>query len=296
MKIALIMTGQSRLMWLAAPSLYKYVIDQNDADVFLYLNRGSIIPTVPVDEEEELTRKIFNKNVKSLIFTDDNYKKEFDELLKSNFERLESFYGAQNRKISDPQIALGTTDEYLKVKKCCDEIVNYANKNNFKYDIICRVRPDIGWLNRLDLSAPISPDKLYISNYELHDCSNCLELRDTNLFPYIDASFFYGSQDMIHKLCTGFSEHMYDTLELCHESHDLSLAQEKILAKYLLDNKYEFNLIDRLRMSRYYVDWRKSPNTPLMQKYFGEIPENSNTYFDRIGDKDIVMDDVIVLK
>ncbi len=295
MKIALLMTGDCRQMWITAPSIYKNVIEPNNADVFLYLNRGSLQPNV--NDQEAIAKAVFNKNVKSLIFTGEDYAEEFTTLHFANYYKVEEFYKNAGRSKFDTGIVYGTTDEYLKVKKCCEEIIRYAAANNFKYDLICRVRPDIGWLNKCNLIQLISSNTLYISNYELHNCSISEELKATNMFPYMDASFFYGSQDVIHKLCVDFSEHMYDTLELCHESHDLSLAQEKILARFVLNSGMKFNTdMDRPRMSRYYVDWRKSPNFPLVEKFCPEISENNNTYFDRIGVSDIVMDETIVLK
>ena len=162
MKIALLMTGQCRQLWLTAPSLYENVINPNDADVFLYLNKNSMEP-VTGNAEEDIVNTVFPKNVKSLTFTDDNYDKEVKELIDSNYKKITEFYKTYNRDKWDTQLNYHNSCQYLKVKKCCEVAVDYANKNNFKYDLILRVRPDIGWFNKFDLLRPTSPDTLYVN-------------------------------------------------------------------------------------------------------------------------------------
>ncbi len=285
MKIALLMSGECRQMWLAAPSVYKNVIEPNDADVFLYLNKESLVPRVPIVEEEEIVNKVFSKNVKSIKFTDDYYKKELEELYENNCLKINKVYKKINRDKWDKHIALTTTDQYLKVKKCCETIVNYAANNNFEYDIIVRVRPDIGWFNKFNLLKQIALDTLYI-NYHLFE----------NKFPYATDSLFYGSQDIMYNCCTEFLNQMYDALEIYDEriEKDLSLAQELILGRYLKNSGTKITGINRPALSRYYVDWTKSPNFPLVDKFCGKvISENNSVYFDRIGEEKIIIDETI---
>lgn len=287
MKIALLMAGQCRQMWLTAPSIYKNVIEPNNADVFLYLHKDSLMPKP--DSEEEITKKVFNKNVKNLVFTDDNYNKELKEFCQINHSKVDRFYKKISRDKWDTHIVETTTDQYLKVKKCCEKVIDYADKNNFKYDLICRIRPDIGWLNKFDLLLPVPPDILYI-NYHLFE----------NKYPWAVDSLFFGSQDVMRNLCAGFFGQMYNVLEIYDEKNpekDLSLAQEKLLGRYVKDGGIKITGIDRPRLSRYYVDWTKSPNSPLVEIFFkNEISENNSVYFDRIGEKNIVMDNAIILK
>jgi hypothetical protein len=301
-KIALLMTGQCRQSWLTAPSIYKNVIEPNNADVFLYLNKDSLIPQV--HNEEEIIKKVFSKNVKSLIFTDDKYNKEVKQLIDSNYSKIDGLYKKLNRGKWDKQLNIHNTDQYFKVKKCCEAAVDYANKNNFKYDLILRVRPDIGWLNKFELLLPTSPDMLYV-NYSLHDVSAD---STPHLVSWVEDTCFFGSQDVMYKFCADFSDKMVDGLEICDERYDLSCATEKLLAKCLIDSGIKYKGINnyfdykgegwiRPKLAKYYVDWTKSPNFPLVEMFYEKgVSENIAVYFDRISEKDVVMDDTIILK
>lgn len=289
------MTGQCRQLWLTAPSLYKNVIEPNNANVFLYLNKDSLEPLCG-SATEEIVNTAFNKNVKSLIFTDDNYNNELEALIKSNYAKIDGHYKKLNRDKWDVQLNHHNSCQYLKLKKCCEAAVDYANKNNFKYDLIIRMRPDIGFLNCFDLLRPITPDLLYV-NYSEHHVVD-------KHYPWVEDTCFFGSQDCMLKFCSAFSENMVDELDICHESHDLTCATEKLLAKVLINTGIPYTGINdyfgyngsgwiRPKLAKYFTDWHKSPNFHLVEKFCGGASGGLAVYFDRIGEKNLVMDSTL---
>ncbi len=92
------MTGQVRQAWLTAPSIYRNVVEPNNTDIFLYLNRDSTIPFAglmpcPTNHaEQQVVEKAFYKNVKGLVFTDDAYSKEVTDLIESNYAKIDAQY------------------------------------------------------------------------------------------------------------------------------------------------------------------------------------------------------------
>lgn len=301
MKIALLMSGQARQSWLTAPSLYKYVIEPNNADVFLYLKKDSLEPNAG-NSTEKIVNTVFSKNVKSLIFTDDAYDKEVKELIDSNYAKLDEHYKKLNRGKWDKLLNTHNTDQYLQLKKCCESAVEYANKNNFKYDLILRVRPDIGWLNKCDLLRPITQDLLYV-NYSLHNVSPDDK---PHFVSWVEDTCFFGGQDVMSKFCSDFSDKMVDALEVCDERYDLSCATEKLLAKVLINSSLKYTGINdyfgytgdgwiRPKLVKYFTDWTKSPNFNLVEKFCVGATGGLAVYFDRIGEENVVLDDTIIL-
>ncbi len=301
MKIALLMTGQCRQLWLTAPSLYKNVINPNNADVFLYLNRDSMEPQVG-DAELEIINAVFDKNVKSLIFTGDQYDKELQELIRSNYSKIIGHYGKLNRDKFDVQLNHHNSCQYLKLKKCAQAAVKYADKNNFRYDLMIRMRPDIGFLNHFDLLRPVAPDTLYV-NYSLHNVS---PTSTPDFVPWVEDTCFFGGQDVMLKLCSDFSDKMVDSLDICDESYDLSCATEKLLAKVLIKTGIKYTGINnyfgytgegwiRPKLGKYFTRWDKSQNYHLVQPFCNGAVGGLAVYFDRISDNNLVYDPAIIL-
>lgn len=296
MKIALLMSGDCRQMWLTAPSLYRNVIDPNNADMFLCLNKDSLQPLV--DNEEEIVRQIFPRNVKSLVFASGDYHTQVDDLIKSNYAKIDGFYSQAGRSNWDKQLNHHNTDQYFKLRKCAEAAVAYATENGFKYDLMLRCRPDIGWLNHFDLLRGIAPEMLYV-NYSDHDVVS-------KNYPWVEDTCFFGDQDTMLKFCTEFSQKMVDTFELCHPSHDLTCATEKLLARVLLDSGINYTGIDnyfnyhgtgwiRPKLSKYFVDWSRSENYHLVEKFAAGSGSQFAVYFDRISENNIVMDPALIL-
>lgn len=300
-KIALLMSGQCRQLWLTAPSLYRNIIEPNSADIFLCVNKNSMEPlTGP--EEESIINKVFSKNVKSLIFTDDNYDKEVKYLIGSNYSKIDAEYKKLNRDKWDKQLNHHNTCQYLKVKKCAEAAVEYANKNNFKYDIMIRMRPDIGWLNHFDLLRPTTPNTLYV-NYSEHNVSANSTARNV---PWVEDTCFFGDQDSMLKFCSAFSENMVASLDICDEEYDLTFATEKLLARVLLDSHIPYTGINdyfgytgkgwiRPKLAKYFTAWDKSPNFPLVEKFCNGATGGLAVYFDRIGENNVVMDNTLII-
>ncbi len=296
-RIAILATGQCRQLWLSAPSLYANVIEPNNADVFLYLNKNSMEPLVG-DAEEEIVKTIFPKNVKSLIFTDDNYNKELEELIDSNYSKIDGHYKKLGRHNFDVQLNHHNSCQYLKLKKCCEAAVAYATENGFKYDVIVRCRPDIGWLNHFDLLRPINPDLLYV-NYSEHHVVD-------KYFPWVEDTCFFGGQDSMLKFCSDFSDKMVDELDICSEEHDLTCATEKLLAKVLINSRIKYTGINdyfgytgegwiRKKLDKYFTSWEKSPNYYLIEKYANGAKGGLAVYFDKIDEIGAITEPTIII-
>lgn len=298
-RIALLMTGQCRQLWLTAPSLYRNVIDPNNADVFLYLNTNSMEPLTG-DAEEEIVKAAFPKNVKSLIFTDEAYDKEVKELIESNYNKIDSIYKKLGRDKWDFQLNHHNTDQYIKLKKCAEAAVKYATENGFKYDLMVRCRPNHGWLNRFDLTLPIAPDTIYCN----HSMYNCSITDDAHNVEWCEDTCFFGDQDSMLKFCSDFSTKMVDDIDVCDEKYDLTFATEKLLARVLINTGIKRAELNdyfgykglgwiRPKLSKHNVDWTKSPNFHLVERFCNGATSGLAVYFDRIGQEDIVMDPTI---
>ena len=141
---------------------------------------------------------MFPKNVKSLIFSDDNYDKEVAELIKSNHEKIDTQYKQLGRDMWDVQLNRHNTDQYFQLKKCAEAAVAYATANGFKYDLLIRMRPDIGWLNVCDLQRHIDTNTLYV-NYSHRNVS---ATDKPHLVDWVEDTCFFGGQDVMLKFCS----------------------------------------------------------------------------------------------
>ncbi len=300
MKVALLMSGQCRQLWLTSLSIYKNVIEPNNADVFLYLTENSLEP-VCGDDTEEIVKKAFPANVKSLVFTDQAWDEEAEALIKSNYEKIDRLYKSLGRDKWDKQLNHHNTKQYLQLKKCAEAAVAYADANGFKYDLMVRCRPDIGWLNHFNLTLPTASSTIYC-NYSQHNCSITQE---PHLVPWVEDTCFFGDQDSMLKLCQDFSDKMVEDLEVCAEAYDLTFATEKLLAQCLINTGIKFEGINdyfgtnsdnwiRPKLSKHWVDWTKSPNYPLVKEFCGEAKTGLAVYFDRIGQENIIFDPSII--
>ncbi len=300
------MTGQCRQMWLTAPSIYRNVVEPNNADIFLCLNRDSMVPAATTHQEEiEIVKAAFASNIKGLVFTDDAYSKEVNELIDSNYAKIDAQYQQLGRTEWDKQLNIHNTDQYFKLKKCSEMAVEYATKNGFKYDIMVRCRPDIGWFNKFDLSRPVAPDMLYV-NRSMHNVSATPEAKFVD---WVEDTCFFGDQDTMQKFCAVFSDNMVDNLDICAAEYDLTCATEKLLARVLIDSGIDHMGINdyfdyngpgwiRPKLVKHYVDFAKSPNFHLVEQYCQPsdlASEKHAVYFDRIGQHNIVMDETIVV-
>lgn len=149
--------------------------------------------------------------------------------------------------------------------------------------------------------SPVLPDTLYV-NYSLHDVGYD---GVTKLVPWVEDTLFFGGQNVMHKFCTDFSEKMIDDLEIVgNENYDLSCATEKLLARCLLNTRIKYLGINdyfdyrgvgwiRPKLAKYFVDCTKSINYHLVEKFYNG--EKYAVYFDKIGEKDVVLDPTIII-
>ena len=293
MRVALLMSGGIRQSWLTAPSIYRNVVEPNNADIFLYVKENSMEPTAGLDTEA-IVKTVFPTNVKGMAFTDDAYRKEVEQLIKSNYDKIDSQYREMGRDTWDKQLNHHNTDQYLQLKKCAEMAVKYASDNNFKYDIIARCRPDIGWLNRFELQRAVPADTIYV-NHSMHQ----VVYKD---YHWVEDTCVFGGQDAVLKLWSDFSDKMADSLEICDASYDLTCATEKLLARVITNSGIKYEPINeyyghggpdwiRPKLGKHWVDWSKSPNYHLVQKFGAN---GLAVYFDRIGQQNVVMDPTII--
>tara|TARA_R110000796_G_scaffold60220_13_gene139050 strand:- start:1757 stop:2587 length:831 start_codon:yes stop_codon:yes gene_type:complete len=137
MKIAVLITGQMRDYKINAINQTKHLIEPNNADVFIYATTKNTIhsngqsleqkyyttTSYTKDELENDTRVIYGENLKGLIID------EQENLPDQNFGTLGYFRTRMQNQIDN--IGKG----FIMAKE-------FAEKNNFKYDLIIRSRPD----------------------------------------------------------------------------------------------------------------------------------------------------------
>lgn len=138
MKIAVLITGQMRDYKINALNQMKHLIEPNDTDVFIYATTKNTIhscgqsleqkyyttTSYTKEELENDTRIIYGENLKGLVVDENEYLEP-----EQNFGTLGYFRTPAQNQINN-------------VGKGFNMAKEFAKKNNFKYDLIIRSRPD----------------------------------------------------------------------------------------------------------------------------------------------------------
>jgi hypothetical protein len=163
-KIAVCISGEMRFFKdpLVIESYNKFISSLNP-DVFIStwdhigvsMNHGYINPEENKTIEDNIEKHIRSvySNIKSLKI--ENYNSWFNSI--DNQIKQKVYGGSYNRL---------TVNSYSQIYKICDSInlkSDYENSNNFKYDIVIRIRPDSLFINPFNLD--IKPRTVYNINF-----------------------------------------------------------------------------------------------------------------------------------
>lgn len=138
MKVAICIIGQPRHFEETFQNIYKNIIKPNNADVFLHAWFN--------EEESNKTLKhagvCYYKNKNKEYIVPKNTKEKLIQLYKPKDYLIEKQINFQKKKYShlkhDTLFSM-----YYSLMKCHDLIRNYETINNFKYDMIIKIRYDV---------------------------------------------------------------------------------------------------------------------------------------------------------
>ena len=192
MKIAVLITGQMRDYKVNANNHLKHVIENNDADVFVYACNKNTLHTVG--------RNIDQKYVKR-VFVDEN-----ENLDDSDFGTLGYFKRKMNNQMSN-------------IRKGFQMAMSHSEENKFEYDIVVRLRPDNSML-----PLPLSLKNLKLQEGVLYSTIYPSGHRDPWFFSFAKPSTFEKYCSFVYM--DGCDESRTDNNFDCPE-----LALEKFLAE-----------------------------------------------------------------
>jgi hypothetical protein len=222
--------------WFCMKSILENVFIPNNADIFIYT--GKIRDFEPRENSEsninsfhssydsrhteygiEFDEKLFfgdllGHHLKAFEFCQDD--SSFDAELKQlcvKAHKLHSVYtnGDINSKYNSEGIRFSpgwnqpqnyVINQYLRLQRCIQLMKKYEDENNFKYDIIIRLRPDMAWTTKTMKIQLFESNTLYTSN--------------KRFYPHLNDYFFWGSRDVMDKICSNFVYKLYNTLKPYH--------------------------------------------------------------------------------
>lgn len=236
MKIALCFSGAIREFKYCYPSIYKYIIEPLNPDIFVHgwiikntdklnvkfkmksdsCNKEYVIDKLdPKDYViDEYTEKWESYIIKKAGITGidflKNIPKKYDKICKTD-------------KYAYKKYVYNACGMYYKIMKCNELKCKYEKKHNFKYDIVIRIRFDFQWNNYLlidDINV-IKDNEIVI----MKDDYVTMSTKITN------DKFFYGTSDTMNKFCNIFNDikRIYDK--------GLSIQGSDISEYYLLHFK-----------------------------------------------------------
>lgn len=228
MRIAAIISGQTRHFWYACESIYENVIKPNNIDTFFYLSKNSNCTydgKAHKMDEREILLDCFGSSVKEFVFDveDQTFNHEKEYYVRQFNDRISNIdiskYTAKNiwyYENGKHQKANSFIDEWLKVSRC-------AMMVGAKYDIILRIRIDIPWINSLSIKET---DKIKIN---LH----------SGVTPWAKEYLFYGPSEMMKFCCVNFVRYLGINTESWMRTEDsddeLALVNEVQFGKFITD-------------------------------------------------------------
>jgi uridine kinase len=206
MKVALLISGYTRTLELNINSLNDRILSKfNDVDIYLHITKDEI------REDKYLNRPISVDKIKSLL----NVKFLIED---QNFNFTENH--SQN-------IVINSWFKYFKL----NEIKREYEKENGKYDLVIKYRPDMNILS--DINFEIKPDIIYLPNDSKIDKTKLKSKGDK----YICDIFAYGDSDSMNNYFD-----IYRSLDFLF-TH-FGNVPETILYNYLNINNINFQMID----------------------------------------------------
>lgn len=240
MKIAAIITGQTRHFWYTLPSVYNHVIKPNNIDCFVMYNEKSnydyVTPDNPshyMDEKRIITDILGN----SLIYISSDslygYNEEKYNIIKTLTKRIKNIniadYGDCNFWFYNDEKKINyLVDEWLKVSMCSDTIPDNT------YDMIIRIRMDIPWLNEYILNPVYDGINIY---YEHGNC---------NITPWAKEYLFYGECKAMKHICKYFVYDLYTSTETWRRGNEeLCLVNEVQFGRMLHNYNVRYSHINK---------------------------------------------------
>lgn len=256
MKIALCFSGAIREFKYCYPSIYKYVINQLNPDIFIHgwimgdTSKLNVKYKMKIDSCDE---KYIIDKLKPKKCVIDKYTLEWESLILKKANMCDASFDKNIPKKylkltkSDKSIykkyAYNSCGMYYKIMKCNELKSDYEKEHNFKYDIVIRIRFDFRWNNYLLIKdiENIKENEIIIIKDDYVSVSKIV----TN------DKFFIGKSKTMDTFCNVFNDihNMYDE-GLSVQGSDISqytLSRFKVI---LLGNK------------NYYHKFHKNHNRP----------------------------------
>ena len=276
-KIALLLSGNMRRFFdenIYLSKMYIDLVKNQNIDIFIYTDNNDFyyngiqyfseknkektlgIPTIyerryhtNIDYMNyENSSKIIKENLFS-IFTDslkDYYIEDYNaDLINDIYDKNNDNHNTfMNNDYSNIDRKKAIMIQYYKLYKCYNLMVDYENKNNFKYDIIIRSRPDLCLtnLNNYDIRSFNLSNNLYCYNYGISICP-CWAIGNRFIMDKYCNYFLYISQNLVEKVYLfeniGIVNDIYILNDLRSKDIDISDCDEFGL-KYLISNKNNY--------------------------------------------------------
>jgi len=246
MRIAAIITGQSRHFWYTLPSVFERVIKPNNIDCYVMHNHNSAYNYQPdakkkhYMDEDFIYKDIIGDRLKYInTDKDKEYQRQKQYHIKMLQQRTEeinlSNYGKCNFWFYRDVNTEYMVDQWLKVAFVSNVI------EADKYDMINRIRPDIPFFNTFMLE-PSNDIRIY---YE--DDAN-------NLTPWTKENIFYGGANAMKYVCENFIVDMWkDRKSWRRGNEELCLINEIQFGKFLYNNKIAYSQINKKpKIGRFY--------------------------------------------
>lgn len=165
-KIALCLSGQMRTYKKVYPSLEKNILRSLNPDIFIHTWANSGIVTKANSKvKNSFTEEAVQYSTLEKIY---NPKKSVIEVFKEEY-----FYEKGDVKVPSElkQATIhykGNIPMFYKIKKCNDLKREYEKENNFRYDIVIRLRPDLAIKEPIPQKILETPDTLWFSDYAIN--------------------------------------------------------------------------------------------------------------------------------
>jgi hypothetical protein len=268
MKIAVCISGQMRTFEEAAISLKKEIFDKYDCDIFIHTwNERGITTDVNrlfpkgmnsyfledvVNDSKLFMQKynlLFNDildentiNKEKLLETYSNVKGVVIEETPKDYEKTKSLYNVQYPKYLQELYPrrYHNLAMFYKIYQCNELKKAYEIENNFEYDIVIRIRPDVSLTSEFTIPKDVQEDTIYVK----------AEMKDEK---YIHDQLFLSESKTMDKISSLW-------LEL-NKYWDENFDKEWSLTKRTIGNLLYYHCIDRLSLRKREIKYSSSLGT-----------------------------------
>lgn len=257
MKVALCIAGQMRGYLEAYPSVKKNIIDVFDPDIFIHtwdeVGSSSNIHrrVLPFPMANYLPRKLIHDKPYFLsLFTHFSAELESQSMVNEaelhklyspkacivekspTLEESDNFFGftvPSQMKKKQPK-SIWSRNLYYKIYECNKLKKDFEQRNNLKYDLVIRLRPDLS-IGEI-ISSEIDKNKLYFRYYSI----------DTSY--QVADQYFYSDSDTMDKVCDIYNHidaiwKLYDSEKVHHKYY----WAEGLLYTYIKQYHSEISLV-----------------------------------------------------